>query len=549
MHRLTYTTPLLLSMLVLAACPGDDVPADTEASTGDTTDATTAPTTTPLPTTSTTDPSTTDPDSSGEPPVCDPACAADECCLGNSCFSQPEPVCAGGCGDFEACQCPEGSDPCDCVGECTACGVDSPGSNASCLDMDCPAGSVCVQDDPAKPTLAFCAEQGCGTDDCACPLPGGDATATPGCGTFDGDDGGGSCFLDCSADGATCPDAMICRTVGDESACVWPGEGLLSSCCTSNPGTTGCDDQACEDAVCGADPYCCETEYDQICADSVPELCPGLCPDPPPPVEPGYGNCGLANVACAQVETCLDDGMMPPAWAVCSQPDCAIVADCGSTPPDTGDAVVACDDPTGMGGPNTCYLDCSGGATCPDGFTCINDSWCAWPQGATTFADDFQTGDFSAGWTTVDVDGLTPDMNVDFVTEAWVPFEIFAAGEFVATATSWYVPAGASDDWLISPQINLGPNTRLYWESSSVNPGFPDSLEVRISTATPMIPDFEANMPLLVADPEGGPDEVFHFVDLAPAGYMNQPVYLAFRSTGFDGVLITVDNVAVVDLP
>ncbi|MCX4246031.1 choice-of-anchor J domain-containing protein [Paraliomyxa miuraensis] len=527
----------------MTACPDDAPPIDTEASSTGNDESTTGvgPTTTP-PTSTTIDPDSSSGDPTTGGPMCEPECAPGECCQGGFCFDAPQPSCNPGCEDTEVCQCPEGSDPCSCIAECVSCGTPA-ADYVSCLDMPCPDGEACILDDPMDPTFGVCAPQGCGEDACACPLPPG-GTALNACADFTGDDGGGSCYLDCS-DG-TCPDGMICRTLSGNSACVWPGEGLESDCCFSN-GTPGCDDMACQDTVCAADPFCCSTEWDQICADQVPDACPGLCPEPP---EPGYGNCGLANIDCAMVETCIDDGMMmmDPTWAVCTQGGCTDAGDCGSLVPPTGDAPVACADPSGMGGPNTCYLDCSGGQTCPDGMSCIASSWCAWPQGLTTFSDDFQTGDLSAGWTLNNVDGLAPDPNVDFVNDAWVVADVFAAGEFEAISTSWYAPAGMSDDWLISPQIMLGANTRLYWTSQTIDPGFPDTLEVRISIAGTMIADFEANPPLLVADPELDVP-VNHFVDLAPAGYMNQPVHIAFRNLTFDGFLLTVDDVVVVDLP
>lgn len=37
-------------------------------------------------------------------------------------------------------------------------------------------------------------------------------------------------------------------------------------CCAAH-GPTGCDDAACEAAICGFDPYCCDTSWDGICAD------------------------------------------------------------------------------------------------------------------------------------------------------------------------------------------------------------------------------------------------------------------------------------------
>jgi hypothetical protein len=540
MSRRAYSTPLLVSMLALVACPGDDSPIDTEGTTGTTADDTTGL----VPTTIDPDSTTTDdPDTTTGGPVCDPACGANQCCVGGACFGAPAPSCAGGCGTFEVCACPEGSDPCNCVGECSQCGT-AAGGNDPCLDMPCPDGSVCVTDSPIAPTYGWCAQTGCGTDDCACPLPVGNATATPACGAFTGDEGNGSCFLDCSS--GSCPGDMVCRSLAGESVCVWPGEGFQSDCCFAHA-TSGCDDMQCQDTVCAVDPFCCAKEWDGICVGQVPDLCPGLCPEPPPVPEPGYGNCGLPAGECAAVEQCISDGAMPT-WAVCSQSGCANAADCTSIAPATGTAPVACADPSGMGGPNTCYLDCSAGQDCPDGMSCIADSWCAWPQGPVVFADDFETNDFSAGWTLQNVDGLTPDPNVGVVNQAWITFEVYEAGSYEAVSTSWYAPAGMSNDWLISPQIMLGDNTRLYWVSGSIDAMYPDNLEVRISTATNSVADLLVDPPVFMATPEVA-TPTFRFVDLAPLGYMNQPVYIAFRNYTFDGTLLTVDDVAVVDLP
>jgi hypothetical protein len=266
----------------------------------------------------------------------------------------------------------------------------------------------------------------------------------------------------------------------------------------------------------------------------------------PPPV--GYEPCLEPGTGCAAGEVCLDDamGMADPSWEVCTIDGCVDAADCLSAPA-TGDAPVTCADPTGMGGTNTCYLDCAAGQTCPDGMACFDGSLCAWPQGAVLFEDDFESGDLTAGWTLIDADGLTPNVAVAFVDAAWVVADI-DGGNLSAVSTSWYTPAGVSDDWLITPQIMVGPNSRLYWISRSSNGGFPDSLEVRISTAGATVPEFTANMPLLVADPESD-EYALHYVDLAPAGYMNQQVYIAFRGTGDDGELLLVDNVSVVELP
>ena len=49
-----------------------------------------------------------------------------------------------------------------------------------------------------------------------------------------------------------------------------------SSCCIANLGP-GCDDQACQDAVCAADDFCCNTSWDEKCAVRAQELCGNLC--------------------------------------------------------------------------------------------------------------------------------------------------------------------------------------------------------------------------------------------------------------------------------
>ena len=48
-----------------------------------------------------------------------------------------------------------------------------------------------------------------------------------------------------------------------------PGEG---SCFEAN-GTPGCDDEACCTVVCENTPTCCEVEWDQSCADQALKFC------------------------------------------------------------------------------------------------------------------------------------------------------------------------------------------------------------------------------------------------------------------------------------
>lgn len=55
-----------------------------------------------------------------------------------------------------------------------------------------------------------------------------------------------------------------------------------SSCCVNN-GTPGCTDSACEAAICAVDPYCCNGNWDQTCADeaSASSACSTSCATTP----------------------------------------------------------------------------------------------------------------------------------------------------------------------------------------------------------------------------------------------------------------------------
>ncbi len=347
--------------------------------------------------------------------------------------------------------------------------------------MTCDTGDTCV----VGPGIGWCSVTGClGDAECQPPPPTGDAPAicTPINDTTD------ACLLDCSL-GQTCPDGMVC----------------FSS------------------AVCG---------WEEI--------------PPPPPVVPAYGDCVDNPLTTCQPgeDTCLTDGGMAPTAGACTQA-CVDAMDCLAAPP-TGDAPVTCADLNGGG--SECYLDCAGGQVCPDGMACTTvgvGSACLWPELGLVLNEDFEWGALRPGWTVIDVDGNTPDPMVDFVTDAFVVVDRFELGmNYAAYSTSWYVPAGQANDWLVSPQITLGPASSLSWLASAPDPMFPDGYEVRISTAGATVADFLANPVLLDVPAEA---DVFtpHTVDLALAGYSNQDVYIAFRNESNDQYVLIIDDIEV----
>ncbi len=67
--------------------------------------------------------------------------------------------------------------------------------------------------------------------------------------------------------------------VPDDLECCHIGRIPPVNCCRAT-GEAGCAEPVCEDRVCGADEYCCDTEWDQWCIQAAEELC-GCSPDQP----------------------------------------------------------------------------------------------------------------------------------------------------------------------------------------------------------------------------------------------------------------------------
>jgi hypothetical protein len=121
-------------------------------------------------------------------------------------------------------------------------------------------------------------------------------------------------------------------------------EACLPNCpgsgdCLEPHGTPGCEDESCCTTVCAADPFCCEVQWDRICADAARAIC-----DQPPP-----GPCEDPFTCGAEISFC-NDGV------------CICVA--------TFDGTTVCLDPD-----TPCGTPCPDG-TCPDGFTCVVDTCC-----------------------------------------------------------------------------------------------------------------------------------------------------------------------------
>ncbi len=125
----------------------------------------------------------------------------------------------------------------------------------------------------------------CGPDTGSCCVSNG----SPGC---ENDD---CCAAVCAADPFCCNNmwdsncanfaALLCPECGAD-ACGAAGAG---DCCSQN-GTQGCNDATCCDDVCADDPFCCDTEWDDICVARAEDLCTACAPT----------GCGQDSGACCE---------------------------------------------------------------------------------------------------------------------------------------------------------------------------------------------------------------------------------------------------------
>jgi hypothetical protein len=180
------------------------------------------------------------------------------------------------------------------------------------VDNDCgEEGGNCFH--AHGPCLPWCDDQKCctlvcGVDPYCCTITWDQQCADQAFITC-GDCGGanaGNCFADNNSPG--CNDAGCCQTVCEvdaycclvewdsvcaDEASAWcegppvpcPGEG---ACRFAHP-NPGCADKECCELICSIDPFCCEVEWDGLCAAAAIKLCPNIggCP--------GQGDCFVPN--------------------------------------------------------------------------------------------------------------------------------------------------------------------------------------------------------------------------------------------------------------
>ena len=184
----------------------------------------------------------------------------------------------------------------------------------------------------------------------------------------------------------------------------------------------------------------------------------------------------------------------------------------------------------------------------------------------TVFFDDFESNSLE-GYTLYNLDGLVPD-DPDLETmadSAWTVKTISAQGWTYgqsAFSVSWYLnDDGPSDDWLVTPPIEIANNAILEWDAMAITSSgdFRDQYLVYISTSSEL--EDIANDAVQIFDTGAIGEEVeptSRSVDLAALGFENQTIYVCFRNNtqpfgsnpggaGNGGNELVIDNIRVTD--
>ena len=83
----------------------------------------------------------------------------------------------------------------------------------------------------------------------------------------------------------------------------------MGGCCVPFNGSPGCNDVSCQQAVCLEDSFCCDQDWDAVCADLAGEHCGGHCVAGPwdccmARKEPGCGETSCRDSVCARDGAC-----------------------------------------------------------------------------------------------------------------------------------------------------------------------------------------------------------------------------------------------------
>lgn len=153
------------------------------------------------------------------------------------------------------------------------------------------------------------------------------------------------------------------------------------------------------------------------------------------------------------------------------------------------------------------------------------------------FTETFENG-IPQDWTIIDGDGLNVAANV---VSGFGDIAGWAEVGGLALSTSWYEPAGTSDDWMITAKFTVPTdNPVISWQAYSPDANYRDGYRVLVSTTT-------ADVSAFTTEIFSTTGEETTLTDRAASldAYAGQEIYVAFHNNSNDKFLLYMDNVSV----
>lgn len=167
------------------------------------------------------------------------------------------------------------------------------------------------------------------------------------------------------------------------------------------------------------------------------------------------------------------------------------------------------------------------------------------PQQTVYFSEDFNNG-IPSSFAIIDNDGLPVAPAIAaIIPRAWNSLVADGSTDSSAVSTSWYVPSGTSDDWMITSAIII-PDTAtavsLSWDAEAIDPDFRDGYEVYVSNTTQTIAGCQANPTVFTI---AGENDVITERKLDLSAYIGDTIYIGFKNNATDMFLLSIDNIKV----
>ena len=167
---------------------------------------------------------------------------------------------------------------------------------------------------------------------------------------------------------------------------------------------------------------------------------------------------------------------------------------------------------------------------------------------AQSWSEDFNSitiPNIPSNWTQNNVDGNTVFYNYELLlgigNNAWVTNDSLpkdlSHGNYLIS-TSWYMPSGTSNDWIITPTFTVPNNARLKWDASGSSSK--ESYYVAISTTGTLTSDFNQIIATISAE-----DFAWQTHDVSLSAFSGQVINIAFVYTSSQKIFLRLDNISV----